>query len=104
MSVSSKRDDTAAARRVARFVMVAVVASAASSAISRCSVCAAVAGRARAAPGEANRACWPLAVSARAPANSLTCCRISRARACRMPGGSDPGSAAVNSSACWRTR
>ena len=40
----------------------------------------------RVVPADANSACWPLAVLARAPVSSLTCCRISTSRACRAPG------------------
>ena len=66
---------------------VVAVASIVSSVIRRCRIRAASAGRVRrAVPGDANSACWPLAVSARAPASSLACCRISTAQACRAAG------------------
>ena len=55
-------------------VTVVAVASIVSWVIRRCRIRAASAGRVRrVVPGDANSACWPLAVSARVPASSLTC-------------------------------
>ncbi len=63
------------------------------------------AGRARRVmPGDPNSACWPLAVSARVPASSLICCRISTARACRAAAGSGGSSAPAGPPACRRAR
>jgi hypothetical protein len=73
--------------------------------IRRCRIRAASAGRVRrGVAGDANSACWPLAVSARAPASPLTCCRISTAQACGAAGVSGGLSVSGGPPACKRTR